>query len=228
MRKIITLLFVLGLATSAFGATLCTSLAGTDVVNTPGFSCSLGPLTFSNFTASQIGLGMAPSIYLATGPVGPGITTGMSGGWAELAFQTNFNSNIFAYRDIAFDFQVTGPVYAVQSWMGGSGARSLIESACLDSTCSQDVGDVVLYVGPPGISITQATTGLNPAGSATYYIKKDISLFGSIDTSGQIPVLHAATMSEFAQGFQTAIPEPATFVLIGVGLLGLGLMRRRS
>lgn len=222
MRKIIALLFVLALATTAFGATLCTdpSIVGVAVVTTPGFTCSLGSLTFSNFTASAFGLGIPAIIGLAPGPVDGGIMTGVSGDWASLVFNTNFNSAPYAFRDITFSYQVTGPVGAISGWMGGFGTRSIVESICTDSSCLNHVADLLTIVDVPhGFNIVADSAALSPGGLATYYVQKDISLYGSLTSR--------VTMSEFAQGFQI-VPEPATFVLIGTGLLGLGLMRRRK
>lgn len=214
MKRLALLLCLVALIVpSAFADGLCTDPAniGQNVL-TPGFNCTLGPLLFQNFSASAIGfpVGWTPFIAIGTGIVGSN-ETGFTGNHANLFFQTNFNTNQFSFRDISFGFRVIGDVTGIDGWIGGSGTRSMVESACADPDCAdvtygtltldQDnrIGEIIIPV------------------STDVWIFKNISLFGT-------PTVRA-TMSEFSQSF--TVPEPLTLVLVGSGLLGLGLLRRR-
>jgi hypothetical protein len=206
MRRIsfLAVLLLAGVA-AVSAAPLCTGVYGTNVL-TPGFSCELGGLTFSNFSASQIGLGTDPIIAISAGITGH--ETGVSGSTVQLYFQTNFNLVLDQFRDISFAYTVTGGVIGVDGWMGGAGTRSIAETVYSDSGHNNVVGVLNL-------------TGSSPSGEALLsgsaseiYIVKDITL-GT-----------GATMSEFTQSFET--PEPLTFGLIGSGLVLLGLLRRRT
>jgi len=67
--------------------------------------------------------------------------------------------------------------------------------------------------------LSYAVTGTAAVFAADAWMgEKDISLFGTTDI--------AANMSEFSQSYH--IPEPMAFLLIGTGLLGLGILGRRS
>ena len=207
-RSVVLICLVVMAVASAFGAGLCTDAAniGANVL-TPGFSCSLGPLYFSNFTATQSGLGEAPIIWLGTGVSGN--LTGFSANVANLYFNTNFNDTVSTLRIIGFSFQVSGPVDMVDGWLGGSGNRSISEWVCLQQGCSEQ--DAIA-----ALNLTQANT----TGSTGF------ELVNGIWVSKTMTVNVGAGLSHFSQSFHT-IPEPLAMVLVGSGLLGLGLLRRR-
>lgn len=205
MKRLLLLICLVVMAgTSAFGAGLCTDYTspGTNVL-TPGFSCSLGPLTFSGFSASAGGMPVTPVIALGT-------LTGLTGTVAVLDFDTNFDTNTLVSRDISFTFEVTGPVNEIDGWLGGSGNRNIFENVCASANCDVP-GDPFVF-----LYLSQAqTTGSVPFDlSRNVWISKDIS------------VSAGAGLSDFSQSFHT-LPEPLAMVLVGSGLLGLGALRRR-
>ncbi|MFB3776282.1 MAG: hypothetical protein ACE141_01690 [Bryobacteraceae bacterium] len=206
MRRLILVLAIalIGVATASADG-LCTDNYGVNVL-TPGFFCELGGLTFSNFSASQIGLGSAPIIAIAAGISGH--ETGVSGSTINLFFQTNFNVVTDQFRDITFAYTVTGGIVGIDGWMGGSGVRNISEIAYEDEGHTQQIGSLLLTSATPQDSVW--FEGI----SSPAYIVKDITL------------QTGATMSEFTQSFHT--PEPLTFGLIGSGLLLLGLLRRKT
>jgi hypothetical protein len=217
MRKFFLLFAVVLLSVSSVSAVnLCTDEFGTNVLLTPGFSCELGGLTFSNFGASTIGGELDAAISLAEGLVTDPWQkqTGVFGNVVNLFFQTNFNQNPDIFRDILFGFDVTGGLIGVDAWMGGQGHRSISETVCADELCQTVLGELLL-----DSDLGIITTSVPLSGTASiYHVSKNISLFGETGSP--------ATMSEFSQSFET--PEPLTFGLIGSGLLLLGLLRRRA
>jgi hypothetical protein len=210
MMKQLGLLICLTVAvTSVFGAGLCTDSAniGANVL-TPGFSCQLGPLYFSNFTATASGLSGAPIIWLGSGVSGN--ETGFSNGVANLYFNTNFNVPATTLRTISFTFEVTGPVNAIDAWLGGSGNRTLTEYACDTVDCDASSAFATLTLTPTN------TTGSTDLGTTTT----------TLWVTKEMVIQPGAGLSHFSQSFH-AIPEPLAMVLVGSGLLGLGLLRKR-
>ena len=69
--------------------------------------------------------------------------------------------------------------------------------------------------------ITVASNSPNqPVFSAPFPVTSPVYIFKDIDAGA------GGALSEFTQSFST--PEPVSMVLLGSGLLGLGLLRRRS
>jgi hypothetical protein len=211
MKRLIFLLCLAVVAVpSAFADGVCTDNLGQDVL-APGFYCTLGPLLFSNFQASAGGLpGGVAHLWLGSG-IGNEHTEYVNGR-ANLFFNTNFNQDRYVERDITFAFHVvsTVPVITVDGWLGGYGDRNISENICptveclvvlanLDLDWNHVIGNVAI---PP---------------STDFWVVKDISIHGAPG----VP----ASLSEFSQSFE--IPEPLTLALVGSGLLGLGLLRRR-
>ena len=217
MRKVLLSLMI-GLVATALvsAAPLCTdpSIIGVNLIGS-GLSCELGGLTFTNFGASMTGPGAPAQIFLATGTgTDPWQTqTGVFGGIVNLFFQTNFNQFPSAFRDILFSFDITNAsgIVGIDAWMGGAGTRNITETACADDGCLTHYAE--LLITQDNVQGYEALSG----SASTLYIQKNISLFGADGSP--------ATMSEFSQSFHT--PEPMTFVLIGTGLLGLGVLGRR-
>jgi hypothetical protein len=111
--------------------------------------------------------------------------------------------------------------------------------------------DIAVAPGFPGLAIIgskdQINTGFVPNGvtmadtqsvgtlsltGATLATESQQIAYGGVQSVTSRSVIGIASGSEllsFEQDFrETGIPEPMSFVLIGTGLLGLGLMRRRA
>ena len=136
---------------------------------------------------------------------------------AGVAF-VEFNPNLQAEMDDEFSFTVWGGLSTIDMTVGGDNA-SVQETAC---SVPFGTGTVGVGVCAPGNVLGQVTVQSNEAEQfATFNNTNPVYIFKNINAGvgGQL--------TEFTQTFGT-IPEPLSMVLLGSGLLGLGLLRRRS
>lgn len=217
MKKTLLLItFVLGLSYSAFaGACVTATLA---VYDATGFSCTIGDLTFSDFSYSSSGAILIPDTSVT---VTPETTAGETG--------FRFNAPWFAPSD-------------------GSTLDSFINyTAACDTACSIDdwvlaiagvsaPGDAIVNVAETANELTSSLSvgssgGVNkltdsgtfaPVGSLT--VGKDILIYGGTGSTGLV-----AQVSSVTNLFSTTstVPEPS-LAIVCLGLLGLVPVARRK
>lgn len=171
-----------------------------DVFTGASNDCTLGPWDFSNF-----------SVYVNTGYATPSnLTVTLSFSGSTLTFGTNMSQALG--DDIDLQYKITpGILGMVLSASVGGGVN---EGVC---STQQDFGSVTATPGSFGVChgitlgsgsvVGGSSTTIPIEGSATDWVFKDVN-----------------GVSGFSQFI---IPEPASFSLLGAGLIGLGLLQRR-
>jgi hypothetical protein len=182
-----------------------------------GNNCDVAPATnvfFSNFVVSASAGFTGSTIGISS------LLTNVTAGEINLVFQINNAPVTATSGDVILTYEVTGGIQGVDLLLqatpgAGGGGVKITETAC-----------TVAFVGGacPGTTLANyfATSTGNPASNsatfastATVWIQKDISYTN-------------AAMSQFENSHATGVPEPMTLSMMGLGLLGLGLIRRRQ
>lgn len=200
MKKfLLAVVVVLASISSAFAAPACGGQ-----IDVLGLTCELGGLTFSDFTYA-----FTPSVQPVTAvPYVLGLAgapyTNVFGSEARLTFTV---APQYDWVDLIMNYSVTGGgIIGISNSVAPGG--SITEYACTapfsGSSC-------------PGTTLASLATNQSAtfAPQQTIYIHKDIQ-----------PPSALGGMSDFTDSVYT--PEPMTFVLLGSGLLGVGLLRRRK
>jgi len=193
------------------GAVTCATSAGNDLADCGTFVN--GPFTINSLAASSNSPG----------------TTSLSDLFSATTSLTNTSSathtiEFFIYAD-GFNVPTSGTLTSSLgvTVVSGSAANTVTDKSCLSTTAGSVCPGGSIVAGPSSPVITSpgassaSVTALVSSITAPYTVSEDVKF-----------TLGAGSSVNFsASTFTSAVPEPMTFSLMGAGLLGLGLLRKR-
>jgi hypothetical protein len=231
MKLAFVLLALTAIIAPAAMASMTTCPTATlDQYLTPNFTCTSGNLLFSNFgyapSASPVGV-LIPATSIS---VTPQVMTGNEGfqfadGW-NVGTQAG---NTSSFQDSLISFTISTVNHAktldeltlfFNGTFTGTGLSNVTEQYCAGGTltsCPQATGQIKVTNPPKSFNDTVFFAPVN-----TLSVSKDIGVSSGSNGTANI----SQVINTFDQ--TGGVPEPMSCFLLGTGLLGLGLLRKRS
>lgn len=230
---VIAVLAMIAVPTKAVTCPTGVSLSGGGYTNangtSNGFSCTIGTLTFSNFSFTSSASGNSQALTAAGVTVTdlpnssfPGVPDGFL--FTE-ALGANSTNGIQSSSDMTIFYTVSGPgiddlELGFNGAFSGTGFAEVTEQFCLNAAtvlnCAAGNAGVIQVTNPPASFNTSTTF----APVTMVSVSKDIQVNSGSGTG-------TANISSVNNNFsQVSVPESASLTLLGLGLLGVALAKR--
>ena len=207
MKKLILASLLVGISSVAVAVPVCSGPTGDITSYTAGGGCTSGNLLFSNF------------VYTGSNGSGPTVLTSIISGNGNILFnlQPNQGSSVSAQNSI-LAFHITGlDLNALIIGTSSSNAGS-IGSSIRQVVCSGSIDALGNCSGTLFQDVTNGASSATPTNS--FAPQSSVNVWRKVVT----PINTAVTASTFDV---QATPEPVAFALMGSGLIGLALFRKR-
>ena len=205
MKKVFALSSLLALgAVASYGTQLCSAVGNqVSAASLAGFSCEIGDKIFDNISL--------------TGGATTGIVSFAGAGTLYTLDFNNFNAPLTT--GFTFSFRVTVDTVA-QPLNYITQIQDQIQTSTLGGIQLPNTSTAVVTHTPGGVVNLSGTTSGQSGAATINNVTDTVSFVYTPGADGKI--------ADASFGIsQAAIPEPMTFSLMGAGLLGLGLLRKR-
>jgi hypothetical protein len=192
-------------------------------LTTPGNYTGVGnfTFTFSHYSSTTVNGTTVPAGSVAVSAV-TGLTTGFELTAPLSAAPKSQNDLAFAYAVSSSGSGILAVTLNANGFVSGKGVAQVIETIYTDSSKSTILGQMEVTTGTVTLNLQGKGGTAANGGFSSLYITKDI-VYDTYRTGD------AASFSIITQTFVTAVPEPSSIALVGMGLGGLCLqIRRRS